>query len=432
MHLQKKNGYDYFYLDNSNQCYAVSTYNPNDKTATTCSIDDNKPSGGADSYAVYIQSEMTEYSDSNRHFYLEVDDNIVTIFRGRPEAPQGPSTILYTVPDDMSLFPNPEWKSEKGKDGKNILYPNIPLIENEWIGSPNGTLRLQVKNGHLMVVTNRKKCSSYKNSKNQTYSYGNIGANAIYNLGEGVANNGSKFNTMSYIDADSKLHTYESGFFDLDSTYEVLINTNIPRNDGTTLSSISTNEQCKTKCDTDTTCVGYSYNGSLQTCNILQEADVQGGNMISDTKYYSSLKNKKPKTTRTNPGISSTVVGVGSNQYFNYTSAGNSAYKPDRVGWDQTDNNSLVNNEADQIIGKKYDANASQVQSQYNKNNVDYRDTTAEQKRSDLIEKGIRIGNYDKIVSDSDIVTLQRNSSYLLWSILAVGTVLVSMNIVRK
>ena len=254
-------------MDNSNQCYAVSTYNPNDKTATTCSIDDNKPSGGADSYAVYMQSEMTEYSDSNRHFYLEVDDNIVTIFRGRPEAPQGPSTILYTVPDDMSLFPNPEWKSEKGygKDGKNILYPNTPLIENEWIG-------LQVKNGHLMIVTNRQKCSTYKNSK----TYGNIGANAIYNLGEGVANNGSKFNTMSYIDADSKLHTYESGFFDLDSTYEVLTNTNIPRNDGTTLSSISTNEKCKTKCDTDTTCVGYSYNGSLQTCNILQEADVQG------------------------------------------------------------------------------------------------------------------------------------------------------------
>jgi hypothetical protein len=429
----KENNYEYFLLDDSNQCFGIPEFVPKQNlTARTCTIDDNTPVGGSDSFAIYMQSEISRYNDSNRHFYLEVDDNIVTIFRGRPEAPQGPSTILYTVPNDMSLFPNPDWKSINGKGGKNTLFPNIPLIENEWIGSPNGTLRLQVKNGHLMIVTNRQKCSTYKNSNNRTYSYGNIGSNAIYNLGEGVANNGSKFNTLSYIDADSKLHTYEPGFFNLDITYKDLTNTNIPRKDGTTLTSISTIEQCKTKCDTDTTCFGYSYNGSLQTCNILQEADVQGGNMTSDTNYYSALKNKKPKTTRKNPGISSTVIGVGSNQYFNYNSAGNTPYKPDRVGWDQNDNNSLVNKEADQIIGKKYDANASQVQSQYNKNNVDYRDTNAQQKRNDLIEKGFRTANYNKIVSDSDIVTLQRNSSYLLWSILAVGTVLVSMNIVRK
>jgi hypothetical protein len=427
----KENGYGFFYLDNSNQCYAVDSFNSAaNLTATSCTIDDNVPSGGPDSWAFYMQSENTTYNDSNRHFYLEVDDNIVTIFRGRPEATQGPSTILYTVPDDMTLFPNPEWRSENGKGGTNILFPNVQLAENEWIGSPNGTLRLQVKNGHLMVVTNRQKCSRYTNSSNKSYSYGNIGANAVYNLGEGVANNGSKFNTLSYIDADSKLYTYQSGLSVLDKAYTDLPNVNIPRKDGTTQSSISSRDQCKAKCDPDDRCVGYSYNSSLQTCNILQETDVQSGMMISDTKYYSSLKNKKPKTTRTNVGISNTVVGVGSNQYANY-SVGTS-YKPDRVGWEQTDDNSLMNKEADQVIGKKYDAKSSQVQGQYKKNNVDYRDTTAEQKRSDLIEQGIRIGNYDKIVSDSDVVALQQNSSYLLWSILAVGTVLVSINIVRK
>jgi hypothetical protein len=427
----KENGYGFFYLDNSNQCYAVDSFNSAaNLTATSCTIDDNVPSGGPDSWAFYMQSENTTYNDSNRHFYLEVDDNIVTIFRGRPEATQGPSTILYTVPDDMTLFPNPEWRSENGKGGTNILFPNVQLAENEWIGSPNGTLRLQVKNGHLMVVTNRQKCSRYTNSSNKSYSYGNIGANAVYNLGEGVANNGSKFNTLSYIDADSKLYTYQSGLSVLDKAYTDLPNVNIPRKDGTTQSSISSRDQCKAKCDPDDRCVGYSYNNSLQTCNILQETDVQSGMMISDTKYYSSLKNKKPKTTRTNVGISNTVVGVGSNQYANY-SVGTS-YKPDRVGWEQTDDNSLMNKEADQVIGKKYDAKSSQVQGQYKKNNVDYRDTTAEQKRSDLIEQGIRIGNYDKIVSDSDVVALQQNSSYLLWSILAVGTVLVSINIVRK
>jgi hypothetical protein len=425
----RENGYDYYYLDNSNQCYAFNTFDPDkNRVATTCSVDDSSPSGGPDSYAIYMQTE-SKYSESNRHFYLEVDDNIVTIFRGRPESSQGPATILYTVPDDMTLFPNPEWKSENGKDGTNILLPHKILAENEWVGSPNGTLRLQVKNGHLMVVTNREKCSRYTNSAKKSYSYGDIGANAVYNLGEGVANNGSKFNALSYIDADSKLYSYESGLSLLDSTYKDLPNVNIPRKDGTTQSSISSRDQCKAKCDPDDRCVGYSYNSSLQACNILQETDFPGAMMTSDANYYSSLKDKKPKTTRTNVGISNTVVGVGSNQYTNY-SVGTS-YKPDRVGWDLSDDNSPMNKEADKMIGNQYDAKASQVQVQYDKNNTDYRDTSAEQKRSDLIEKGVRIGNYGKIVDDSDIVVLQQNSSYLLWSILAVGTVLVSINIVR-
>ena len=41
-------------------------------------------------------------------------------------------------------------------------------------------------------------------------------------------------------------------------------------------------------------------------------------------------------------------------------------------------------------------------------------------------------GSLQNILSDSDIVVLQKNYSYLVWSILAVGTVLITMNIVKK
>ena len=40
--------------------------------------------------------------------------------------------------------------------------------------------------------------------------------------------------------------------------------------------------------------------------------------------------------------------------------------------------------------------------------------------------------NIENILNDSDIVVLQKNYDYLFWSILAVGTVLVTMNIVKK
>jgi hypothetical protein len=40
--------------------------------------------------------------------------------------------------------------------------------------------------------------------------------------------------------------------------------------------------------------------------------------------------------------------------------------------------------------------------------------------------------NIDNILNDSDIVILQKNYNYLFWSILAAGTVLVSMNLARS
>ena len=40
--------------------------------------------------------------------------------------------------------------------------------------------------------------------------------------------------------------------------------------------------------------------------------------------------------------------------------------------------------------------------------------------------------NVDNIMNDSDIIVLQKNYDYLFWSIIAVTTVIISMNIVKK
>jgi hypothetical protein len=46
--------------------------------------------------------------------------------------------------------------------------------------------------------------------------------------------------------------------------------------------------------------------------------------------------------------------------------------------------------------------------------------------------KNMNTTNIDNILKDSDIVVLQKNYDYLFWSILAVGTVLVAMNISKN
>jgi hypothetical protein len=40
--------------------------------------------------------------------------------------------------------------------------------------------------------------------------------------------------------------------------------------------------------------------------------------------------------------------------------------------------------------------------------------------------------NYENILQDSDVVVLQQNYDYLFWSIIAITTVIISMNIVKK
>jgi hypothetical protein len=44
---------------------------------------------------------------------------------------------------------------------------------------------------------------------------------------------------------------------------------------------------------------------------------------------------------------------------------------------------------------------------------------------------GFNANNMDNIVEDSDITILQQNYNYLFWSILATGTILVSMNVLK-
>ena len=40
--------------------------------------------------------------------------------------------------------------------------------------------------------------------------------------------------------------------------------------------------------------------------------------------------------------------------------------------------------------------------------------------------------NYENILQDSDVVVLQQNYDYLFWSIIAITTVIISMNIVKN
>ena len=96
---------------------------------------------------------------------------------------------------------------------------------------------------------------------------------------------------------------------------------------------------------------------------------------------------------------------------------------------------SQVNLLANQIseLTNKFKNNNTNVDKQVKVNNVGSQNYVNELSQTkniiDNMNTELKINN---ILNDSDIVVLQKNYSYLFWSILAVGVVLLSMNIVKN
>ena len=75
----------------------------------------------------------------------------------------------------------------------------------------------------------------------------------------------------------------------------------------------------------------------------------------------------------------------------------------------------------------------SSLSSEFNQITSDRKEYLNELNYTDNKIKGFNTNtNIENILSDSDIVVLQKNYDYLFWSILATGTVVVAMNIVKK
>jgi hypothetical protein len=94
---------------------------------------------------------------------------------------------------------------------------------------------------------------------------------------------------------------------------------------------------------------------------------------------------------------------------------------------------SSLNQQSQQLVGltTQFDTGSSSVWQQSQKNIKGTQQYLNDfQKTNDKITTFST--NVPNILRDSDIVVLQKNYDYLFWSILATGTVLVAMNVVKK
>ena len=431
-----KQGYLLFGLQDTTtgengQCFLSGDINASRRygKATNCTkLGDGKYSGGVWSNAVYRRD------DSNAVDYcLQVkDDGNMVITRGiAPRDNQG--DIWESGTKDKVQGAN--MKYNKGKYGDYFLS-GASLSKGDYITSNNKkcTLIMQT-DGNLVLYT--WEMEPNEDSMTDSNTGGGQGAVAIYDLSKvGIKQN---FGKVGFVDENAGLHEYPETNLKFTTNYTKIKNVNCPGSDIPNAAyDNSTIEKCETTCNSMENCGGFVFQKDISRCwpkdkGIYPNSDIYISN--NDDTY---LRSKEP--IKLPNGIESTnLIGTDTILYNDYTDGG---------GFDQKFGLPKALENIQQKVatkGKQLNTFGSNVQGLTSLFSM-FNDKLTEQSSINLTESDAQLDELDKtkglianmdngidnILNDTDIMVLQKNYSYLFWSIIAIGTVIVSMNIVKK
>ena len=436
--LSEDKGFKYYSLQDSkngesgmcemsNDLAKVKTYG----VTTNCEqLADGYWVGGHLSNAVYT----LDPDELGNYFLILQDDGDMCIFRG--SNPKDNSGLIWSSgTKGKQQDANANFISKKGKFGKNWISTGDALAPGDFVGSTNGSIYLTMQaDGNLILYTSKRvlNCEKIQNNK----MGGGPGANALYKLNEtGIPGNLSK---VGYVDANSELYTYPSDNVVFGDDYIEHLGYDSAGGDiqGASYGG-ATLDNCKASCSGNEECAGFVYNTETTAC--YPKSAVGNKTMNPNGNLY--VRTQKPKTFP--KGVSSKINNVDSIKYQNYIDnpkAIDGTYGFNGVQSQQLDQTKtkmdLLSN---QLSGgtKTYMENNKDVNGQIAANIKAVEGFTSKgaylvqlentRKKIDNINK-----TANNIVNNSEIVVLQRNYEYLLWSILAIGTVLISVNVARK
>ena len=401
--------------------------------ASNCTISNNLTVGAGWSNAIY----STSNPQSNYFLSLQSDGNMC-VYRGTgPNDNQG--GIWCTMTNGKQQETNPNAVSTKGKYGQSWMSNNSTLAPGDFIGSDDGKLQLIMQtDGNLVLYTFQMATNCQKMSDGNTG--GGVGANAVYDIGKTAVP--KNMGALSYVDADSNLYTYPSTNQQYTNTYPTTINNMNATDSGISGANFSntTVESCKTQCNNNAQCAGFVMNGSscwLKTNGMYPF----GGSSAPSQGTTIYIRGKQP--TKPPLGVAQNANMTDSLTYKNYVNKGEvgSEYGLAKASITQKQQLEqmqtklgLLSKQLTNLTNNFQDGtNTAEQQSQENVKGIyNYlTDLTSTNEKSKNVA-GETSTNVQNILKDSDIVVLQKNYDYLFWSILAAGSVLVSMNIVKN
>lgn len=388
----------------------------------------NETVGSSWSNAVYSTDSMSSY------FLILQDDGNMCIYKGTgPDDNQG--LIWGSGTNGQQQKPNPTYAAKLGKYGQNWIVSESTLAAGDFVGSTDGSIYLIMQSdGNLVLYTSQNTSSCQKMSDSNMG--GGSSANALYEVSQtGIP---SLLGSLGYVDADSILYSYPQTNKGLSDTYNKFENYDSTGNDlsGKSITN-STVDNCQSVCTDDKNCYGFTFQKSTSTCFPKSNATYPIGQKQYNTDY--DLYSRNPTLIKTPNGVPNTIVNIDSVSYNHYNTSssevGNS-YGLSNINSTQKQELEQLQARLEQISQELIDDTGATSK---NNNTVEEQSANNIYGLSDFLidynkinEKIKLIDSGDNILRDSDITVLKENYSYLFWSILAVGTVLITMNIAKK
>jgi hypothetical protein len=250
---------------------------------------------------------------------------------------------------------------------------------------------------------------------------------------------------VAYVDPDSQIYPYPKTNVQNANTYSLTMeNTNIPGNDipGAALSNASNIENCMSACNNNSECNAFVYNttGPTPICmpKKISQSNLYSLNNFNSTPGMTSYIRDKTMITPPN-GVSNTINNIDSLRYQNYGKSASTmnsssngisiAISVHRQQLSQLqDKLNLLSSQMNNTRNKLTNNN-NLVNMQTQKDIIGFDGYLLQNKLDNDTIDGFKHNNIDNILNDTNIKTLQENYRYILWSILAVGIVIVAIKV---
>lgn len=456
--VAREKKYKYYGLQNSingtkndNACFGSNDLNTAMKygRSSNCRVVNKLVSGGPWANAIYSVDPP-----SGNYFLIIQNDGNVFIYRG--SGPNDQHDLIWnTTLSVLNGKPNPKFEASKGKYGRNWIRNGETLGKGDFVGSNNGNMYLQMSNdGNLVlcISQNQINCQSVTGSTT-SYKAGGVAANAIYELDQVAVP--EKLGEIGYIDIDSTKYSFPEDSMSLGTNYSLFQNSDSPGNDIINAAiSNSTVEACKEKCNSNNDCHGFVFNKQTKTCYpkgsgmfpVGQRTIL--GNNIADLYVREKTVNNN-NNNKLVEGME-TIKNVDTIRFDNYRESNKDISHRKKVA--DMVMTSSQRQQLDQIfsrlnmLGEKISNSTATDRDGINNinNKIQENNKLLDEKMS---EKGV-VDNYNNIgelykflgtedrnlenmLKDSNLNVLHENYNYILWTSLAVGTLLVTLNVTK-
>jgi hypothetical protein len=240
-----------------------------------------------------------------------------------------------------------------------------------------------------------------------------------------------------YIDEDSNVHKYSNNNTQYTNTYATSSNTGNLTEISNASFGNATVESCQAACNNISDCVAINFSdGECVPLSSISEGFSNLEGYTNNNQVYT--KNKVPYNAPV--GLPNNIVNTDSVTFNKYLNGGAfaPAYGLKQAVAPQQSQVNILQKKLNVLTGglsnitNDFALGTNKLNYQAKQNVKGLKKYLSDLKKTDREIENITNSSIENILTNSDIVVLQKNYNYLFWSILAIATILVAINVAKK